>query len=93
MAELVVPSSCWWGCEQKAGVGKEMVCSGNTLITAFESTSVPSTWLVVAVISTSDEASFPTLHLENVGRPCHFKDKSCVSRAIAHLVCHNISHC
>lgn len=48
---------------------------------------ITSTWLVVSVISTSGEVSFPTLYLENVGRPSHFKDKSCVSRAIAHFLC------
>lgn len=72
-----------------------MVCSGNTLITAFKTTSVTitSTWLVVSVINTSAEVSFPTLYLENVGRPCHFKDKSCINRTIAHFLCCNILHC
>ena len=94
LTELVVPSPCcWWG-EQKAGGGKEIVGSGDLLVTAFKTISVPitSTRLVVSVISTSGEVSFPTLYLENVGRPCHFREKSCVSRAIAHFVCCNTLH-
>lgn len=68
--------------------------SGDLLVTAFKTISVPitSTRLVVSVISTSGEVSFPTLYLENVGRPCHFREKSCVSRAIAHFVCCNTLH-